>query len=219
MAQNKNTALEGTYGVPCRTDWRKQEAVRNCGVAALKRANLLIGFSRLPLRRVAFRRNCVRADQTACRCFSERVLKSPCVLLSPVRSGAVVCRNQCGRSRTGCRGVWNWCSGVPDQMQRQMEQVLSPVGKSAEVSGTTAVARRNQCCRPADRVRRGLNPVLSCDGTIAVASRVECRGERNVCSHSSERMPSAKELGVGTTGTDAVTRRLGCRRSGVNCGV
>jgi hypothetical protein len=77
-------------------------------------------------------------------------------------------RNSVGANQTACRSF-------TDRVRRQMEQVLSPVGTGAEVSGTSAVACRNQSCRLPDRVqtvsalaRRVPDPLLSRVGTDAV---------------------------------------------------
>jgi hypothetical protein len=127
------------------------------------------------------KRNSVGTNQTACRSFSDGVLKSLDLLLSRVRSGVVVCRNQCCRFPEQAPRRVELLRGLSDRMQRQMEQVLSPVGTGAEVSGTSAVAcrigrrrfrhRRGECQIQCCRV---LEWMLSCVGTTAVASRIEC---------------------------------------------
>jgi hypothetical protein len=102
---------------------------------------------------------------TAVVCWNN-CCRYPELVLSHVGTGAVACRNHCKDDR-------NWRFRYP-------EPLLSLLGSSAKVSGTSAVACWNGRCCVSDQVQTERELVLSPPGTDAKSSRHErelCRND------------------------------------------
>jgi hypothetical protein len=143
---------------------------------------------RLRLAQAQLQREHSREWRSLLQALSDRVLTSPCMLLSPVGSGAVVCRNQC------CR--------LPDQVQTVSALVRRVPDPLLSRAGRDAVVYWNGCCRVLERLQSHPGSSAEVRETGAVTHQNVCRRLKDWALRSGELMRTYAGSRVGGLGID-----------------